>query len=889
QLPPFSTVNDIETSTGDLYIGGRFVGSTGYSNIVKYTYSPTPRLNLLSSGGLNGNVSVLTLVNGDLFVGGSFSATANNSHKLNNVARYTITNNTNQWHSLESGVNGPVTTIVPLTGTTSQTPHARLHISGNFTQLISTSFSGQPELSTGYALWNTATNAWQASPPGVPFIDGTASVILPYINATNASNIMQATFFAGRLSGAQNLQAFGLSSLNSNETSITPGLSPYPLFDPTSFFASSANTTPFTVNAGVFWTDPNNGNASVTIVGGSFQITEGVRDLAFYENGTWSGAIGTPWVGVVDALAIYNNTLYIGGVFNVSTSNGALMSHSIVAWDLLRKTYLPLSDLSTNSGAEARVHVLQFRPDTGLLIVAGLFDKAGSLPCSGVCSFDTSKMQWYALGLGIQGEARDLDFVDSSVYVAGDLSLNGASVRVAQFDFNSQQWSPLGPQTGDDSLPGPAVAVTYDHITGKTFIAGSSVNGSYLRQYDGSKYIVLTPELKPNTYITQLFVVPATPQNASAPENNVIKKDTMLMVAGLLDIPGFGNVSAALFDGVDWYPYLVATGASGGPGVINSIFFKNCCPLSGGRSFLPIPIVILISIAIALGLVFFIVLVALAILYLKRKREAQQNPNPRPESYYGKPPRRPQSLLAMLGPGADNVLNNPEKTAAAAAAARSDSRASHRRPDSGLAHEMVESAVVSGALSGAGSTAAIASYRNGSRDHLQQPDPARPDSEIFQSIYATDRPESQDYYSSFAPIGRSSAMRTESTDYSIAFGSEYESISALAVAPGSRSETAADFSTYYSDEPGTDMGLRDSAASEFGSLSTPVRGFAAMMTAAAMNDTAVPASEDHPHLYYAKYQFKAREHGELGFEVGDRIVVVDTSDDIWWMGSKDNG
>ncbi|KAF9320528.1 hypothetical protein BG006_002758 [Podila minutissima] len=37
-------------------------------------------------------------------------------------------------------------------------------------------------------------------------------------------------------------------------------------------------------------------------------------------------------------------------------------------------------------------------------------------------------------------------------------------------------------------------------------------------------------------------------------------------------------------------------------------------------------------------------------------------------------------------------------------------------------------------------------------------------------------------------------------------------------------------------------------------------------------------------IYYAKYPFRARETGELGFKTGDRILVVDQSDDIWWMG-----
>ncbi|RUS16566.1 cortical protein marker for cell polarity-domain-containing protein, partial [Endogone sp. FLAS-F59071] len=890
QLPFNAVVNTIDASSGDLYIGGRFTGSIDYNNIVKYTYTPTPKLVPLPSGGVNGNVSIITLINGDLFVGGSFQSTIAGSSAFNNIARFNLQDNS--WHALESGVNGPVLTITPLTGTTAQTAHPQVHISGNFTQLISASADGASEISTGYAVWNMLTNTWQKSPPGLPFIDGTASAIMPYINSTNATHIVQSTYFAGKLSGAQNLQAFGLSSLDSgivNDTSITPGLSPYPFFDPESLFATPANTTPFTVNAGAFWTDSRNGNASVTIVGGEFVITEGVRDLALYENGTWTGLTGASWSGRVDSLAVYNDLLYIGGVFNLTVPNTSQNSHSLVVYDLVNKTYAALPDLFTSSGAPAQVNVIENRPDTTSIIVAGAFDKAGSLPCPGVCLLDTSSYQWSALGLGVQGTVMDLEFVGSSLYIAGDLEVNNVSAHVAQYDFNAQTWSTLGPATGTDAVPGPATAITYDISTGKTFVAGTSVNGTYLSQYDGSKYILLTQELGPSSTITQLFVVPATALNATDYNSNIVEKGAMLMVVGLLDIYGVGNVSAALFDGVSWYPYLVATGADGGPGVINSIFFKNCCPNAGGQYFLPIPIVILISIAIALGLVFLIVLVALLILFIKRKREAQQNPQPRPEAYYGKPPRRPQSLLALLGPGADTILNHPEKSANV----RSDSRGSTQpRPDSGLAHEMVEASLATGALSGVGGAAAVAAYRNNSHDRLvaesarsdSDISAQRPDSEAFTSIYNADRPESQDYYSSFAPSRPYSEARMDGEDYSaIRYGAP--------TTMRSRPETAADFATYYSEEDSATDAQRDSTASEFGSLSAAgaLTGFAAIAAAAASNDKNVPASEEHPHLYYAKYQFKAREAGELGFEVGDKIVVVDTSDAIWWMGSKDNG
>ncbi|KAJ2616802.1 hypothetical protein H4S08_000638 [Coemansia sp. RSA 1365] len=40
---------------------------------------------------------------------------------------------------------------------------------------------------------------------------------------------------------------------------------------------------------------------------------------------------------------------------------------------------------------------------------------------------------------------------------------------------------------------------------------------------------------------------------------------------------------------------------------------------------------------------------------------------------------------------------------------------------------------------------------------------------------------------------------------------------------------------------------------------------------------------------YAKFTFSSRETGELGFRAGERVFVIDQSDEIWWMGIVDHG
>lgn len=48
-------------------------------------------------------------------------------------------------------------------------------------------------------------------------------------------------------------------------------------------------------------------------------------------------------------------------------------------------------------------------------------------------------------------------------------------------------------------------------------------------------------------------------------------------------------------------------------------------------------------------------------------------------------------------------------------------------------------------------------------------------------------------------------------------------------------------------------------------------------------------SEAQPKLFYAKYEFKAQACDELSLQVGDKIVVTDTTDNVWWLGYKDGG
>lgn len=87
----------------------------------------------------------------------------------------------------------------------------------------------------------------------------------------------------------------------------------------------------------------------------------------------------------------------------------------------------------------------------------------------------------------------------------------------------------------------------------------------------------------------------------------------------------------------------------------------------------------------------------------------------------------------------------------------------------------------------------------------------------------------------------------------------------------------------------TSMDMSEAARNSSGLSGMAGVSFAALLANATRNTGGATATEDTPKLYYAKYPFEAKEFGELAFEATTPVVVTDTSDNVWWMGYKDDG
>ncbi|KAF7730690.1 hypothetical protein EC973_001639 [Apophysomyces ossiformis] len=625
-IPYLSVVNAMESSDGDIYIGGSFNSTPGvnttYQNIVRYDQA-TRRLMPLAKAGLNGPVSSFLRVGSDLYVGGSFSGSVvPDKQGLNSIARYDVKSQT--WNAIGNGVNGPVDALHYLDNS--------VLVSGKYSALLTAS-SRAANTSAGNSWWNTTSASWSTS---APYLSGTVCAAFSAKTSAKAS----ADIFVGNVKSAQRFSSSGLSLIHSNTL-----LSPIPLH-PT-------DVNDFTITAGAFWNDVNNGNASTTIVGGTFNLDNGIQNVALYQNGTWSG-IGANWVGNVTAMVVSGNYLYIGGRFDMKAGNDS----SLIIYNLQNRTFTEVPDLYTSDGSLGRVNIIRYNPADNVIVVGGNFTTAGSLSCNSICSLDTSASQWNNLGDGIAGEVLDFAFTDNKLIAAGNLQLNGATVPIVQYDYQRNDWSTFAPTVSPSGLPGPSRAVSYDSTTKKTFIAGQTETSAYLRVWDGQQFSapggLPNQELGPGSFIQQIAVLPTknTSQTNLAGDNS-----SVLLVTGFLNLGEYGNLSAALYDGSRYLPYLVSSIGDGSAGNLTSVFFKSYAINIHRTNYLPTPIVVLISIASSLAIVFAMVLAALGVVFLKRKRDAGVDPSANIAAYYGKPPRRPQSLIAMLNSaGANGVL-----------------------------------------------------------------------------------------------------------------------------------------------------------------------------------------------------------------------------------------
>ncbi|CAG8463451.1 1367_t:CDS:2 [Funneliformis caledonium] len=609
-LAPLSTVHTIKVSSPNtIVIGGKFNNVT-FFNIVEYdgnTFIPLP------NGGLNGRVNTLEQVEDNLLVGGLFNGTALGpaSLRLENLARLSLSEN--QWNPIAGGVNGEVGRLT-LFG---NKDHQQVHVAGKFNTAI-TPWANENgimygNVTFGYAIWDIKFSDWATA----GYIDGIIKDIA--VSGTNDPF----TFYAGRISAAQLTTAFGGSLITSSGTSALPI---YPQ-------ATDGNVPEIIINTGLLWNDTRN-DKSCVIIGGKFELS-GTKNVAIIEDGLWN-SLGNDvaFEGEVKSLDVINDLLYIGSAFTVPNKSNEIYN-SFVIYDLYKRSVIVSPQLTADDD-NVKVNVVRNRTGTPEILVGGKFDKAGSLECKTICIWDSSLRQWKTLG------AKD----DISV-VAGNLTLNGKPVYLLKYDFSKSSWedmSFLG--SGKNKLPGIATVVSNDFMMdGQFFVSGhAETDGSaYLCKWNGDEFRIIGEQIMSDSNIEALTLLPSNSEHENV---EYLSEKWLLLVSGSLKLDTIGDVSAALYDGKDMYPYILSSQTNGVSGHIITIFTTIIPELIFGKRPLPVPLVILVSIAIASSLVFLIVASGMTYRYFKNKHRKKPTPlGPRDSM---KTPIRDSEIMATI-------------------------------------------------------------------------------------------------------------------------------------------------------------------------------------------------------------------------------------------------
>ena len=573
-LHPNAIITALLTHNNTIYAAGDFSDDV-YENIMAFANN---NASSLPDNGLNAPVSAMYIQGDFLYVGGNFTGTSvSGPTGLNNVAAYQFSSNS--WVPLGAGLNGAVSTIVPLQmNITQNQPETVVGISGAFTQMQAAN-GDQASPAAGFTIWVPSHSQWlQNLNASHQLLTGSLST---YVDVPNGPYLL-----AGTMASEGNAIS-GAASLTPNNNNL--GLSNYPINIASSSSQSSSRKRALASEQNVtgvtsvsFYTSNSH---NVTIFGGHFTATatnsSTIENMLFLNGSNNNVVTGLP-EGLDSnstflALATSNNLLFAGGSLTGEASGSTV--NGLVVYDLNAAQYMATQPPALQ-GNNVVVNAISSRPGTSDVYVAGSFDSAGSLPCAGVCMFSPSTGQWNAAGSDLGGSVNALYWSSNSQLIAaGDLTIGGSKTSLATYDPSKQNWT----ATTTTQLPGPVTAFgPAASDASQYWVAGTANNGStFLVMIHGRDHRPVGDVFGSGTSIRSLQVLNLNQAHGSTP---MLDSTQSLLVCGQLNLPNFGNASAALYNGTAFTPLILASSLSGQAGSIAGLFSSETNPLkSGGK------------------------------------------------------------------------------------------------------------------------------------------------------------------------------------------------------------------------------------------------------------------------------------------------------------------
>ena len=394
---------------GALIVGGEFdsVAGVAAGNIARWNGAAWSSL---GGSGVSGNtypiVLSLAVFNGDLIVGGTFSA-AGLFGGVNNIARW----NGTLWSPMGSGVlvsGQPVQTQVRALAVY----NGVLYAGGTFDTA-----GGSP--AARIARWTGS--AWQALGAGVNVGYCSASTHVHALTVFNGSLLV-----GGNFAGAGGVPAKSLAAWNGTTWSA-----------------------PATGLAGLVCNDATarclEVYGSALVVGGTYLTAGGVaaNNIARWNGSSWF-AFQSPWF--VYSFAQWGSRLVAAGFFAQSTGSSAAPAYHVAAWDGLTLTELDGGLNNTARTLKVYNPTIISPPE---LVCGGSFTMAGGVAANRIARMRGNFVafpppEWEPMGAGFDDTVHAIERFNNATYAGGEFGSSGAAAvsRIARWD--GAAWQPVG-------------------------------------------------------------------------------------------------------------------------------------------------------------------------------------------------------------------------------------------------------------------------------------------------------------------------------------------------------------------------------------------------------------------------------------------------------------
>ncbi|KAL5000933.1 cortical protein marker for cell polarity-domain-containing protein [Aspergillus recurvatus] len=633
QLDSDASIQSLVTHRGVIYAGGNF-SSSEINNV--FSLRQDANATAMPQGGLNSEVTTMSVLNNKLYVGGNFTGTSEGgTDNLNYIASYSF--DSKSWSALGGGVNGLVKRVfaLPLNVSTNLN-ETIVAVSGDFDELLS--FDDYPAVAvSGFAVWVPSRNNW-----------------LQNLNVSQ-------TQFSGHLSSFARFNGTTILGGSLSSGGLAAGGAVALLQEDELQLEALLNSTQSTgeIITGIY--DTSSGR-NLTILGGHFNLsTNGntVRNLAILDGGNGSiSGLGTEIENnsTFQAFAIASNVLYAGG--RVTGTVGKNELDGLVLYDLQNGT-IAQEQPSKFNGGNVSVNAIAPRPNSKEIYVGGHFAAAGALACPGVCYYDTESQQWNRPGVELAGSVLALKWGNANTLIAvGNLTVAGNQTAVASYSTKDQTWK-VFEGASSSSIPGTVTAFSPASADMSRFwLAGQSSNGSnFIVNYDGSSFQPAQEIFDDGTVIHGLDVIPLASDHD---DSDLLNNDLALLITGQIAVPDFGTASAALFNGTTLIPFVISSASDGQPGRMSRMFYENSNPYARESGHRSNGIVVLVAFCCALGCVFLIVIAGVIFNKIQRRRQGymaapQATGTDRPTSMRRLPPEYLFNSLKQPNPGAPSI------------------------------------------------------------------------------------------------------------------------------------------------------------------------------------------------------------------------------------------